>query len=391
MKIYMKRLITIFVLISLFVYGCAKSGKGGDLYTISVNDDNIEKVDNYDISTLFEDSLTIIPLQVTDECLLVNSSSFSVVNNYIYYQDATTREVCRFDMQGNFLNKIGKYGRGPGELMASDHFSVIGDSLLMMDMSMGNFCFYDLYGTGYREYELTPFVSTTYFEVIDNNLYLMTNNAEMHNLIVQDLRSDNRTYYLPADSSFFDSYACWETDNQFFVNQRGLYFRASSLNDTIFVINDGIVKPAFRIDFGKDKMPDEYIAEHGAYNLIVNAMKDNYFTDFMMYGIVDDKLFADYTIGKSNYALLHNFADNKSVATNCFVLKSDGTLPVHTYRIANNTLLFSAGASELLKTLPILLEHGKFSNAATKQKLQNLLANLNEDSNPVIFVKSFKF
>ena len=137
-------------------------------------------------------------------------------------------------------------------------------------------------------------------------------------------------------------------------------------------------------------MPDEYIAEHGAYNLIVNAMKDNYFTDFMMYGIVDDKLFADYTIGKSNYALLHNFADNKSVATNCFVLKSDGTLPVHTYRIANNTLLFSAGASELLKTLPILLEHGKFSNAATKQKLQNLLANLNEDCNPVIFIKQFK-
>ncbi len=387
----MKRVFLTIAILFGVLCGCTESKKSGDLYTICINDDKIEKVDNYDISTLFEDSLTIIPLQVTDECLLINGAPFTIDNNFIYYQDATTREVCRFDMQGNFLNKIGKYGRGPGELMASDYFVVANDTVVMMDMSMGNFCFYDIYGTGYREYDLNPFVSTSYFEVIDSQLYLMTNNCEMHNLIVQDLSTDFRTYALPSDSMYYENYTCWETDNQFFVNKDGLYFRASSLNDTIFVVGNGQVKPAFKIDFGSHKMPNEYIAENGTYDIVVKAMKDNYFTDFMMYGIVDDKLFAAYTVGKSNYALLHNFAENKSVATNCFVLKSDGTLPVHSYRIVKNTLLFSAGASELLKTLPILLEHGKFSNATTKQKLQNLLSNLTEDSNPVIFVKSFKF
>ena len=67
-------------------------------------------------------------------------------------------------------------------------------------------------------------------------------------------------------------------------------------------------------------MLSNILIRHGAYNLLMNSMKDNYFTDFMMYGIVDDKLFADYTIGKSNYALLHNFADNKTVVTNCFFI-----------------------------------------------------------------------
>lgn len=69
----------------------------------------------YPLSTVTE-RIEYIPLEKTDKCILENSMhNFIITSKDIFVFDY---KLCyRFDRQGRFLNRIGKIGRGPEELV----------------------------------------------------------------------------------------------------------------------------------------------------------------------------------------------------------------------------------------------------------------------------------
>ena len=80
----------------------------------------------------FVKSIDYIPLQSDSSCFIRRMNSHpenvEIVDNRIFIFDQ--RELLQFDIKGNFINKIGKKGKGPGEYNNIQDFTVIPD----MDM-----------------------------------------------------------------------------------------------------------------------------------------------------------------------------------------------------------------------------------------------------------------
>jgi hypothetical protein len=77
------------------------------------------------LSSIAED-IEYIPLETTPSCLLSRCSQVELFNNYIYVKDS--KALYKFDMDGNFIQQIGKIGNGPGEYGSVLWFDFIASS-----------------------------------------------------------------------------------------------------------------------------------------------------------------------------------------------------------------------------------------------------------------------
>lgn len=89
-----------------------------------------------------------IPIETSDSSLMGQYQNAYIYDNRIYIQDVETRMGNIFDMNGKFINKIGKKGNGPGELIHLTSMTIdpFGNHLIAYDQFFDKLFYYTLDG-----------------------------------------------------------------------------------------------------------------------------------------------------------------------------------------------------------------------------------------------------
>src|SRR5690554_4324573 len=69
-------------------------------------------------------STEFIPLETDNNNLIGQINKMLVSNGNIYILDKSSKQIFVFDMTGKFIQKIGVYGRGPGEYIRLNDFII---------------------------------------------------------------------------------------------------------------------------------------------------------------------------------------------------------------------------------------------------------------------------
>mgnify|MGYP002682104083 FL=1 len=96
----------------------------------------------------FADDIEFIPLQTTRESLIGGPARRVVSREQRIYVSDATRIMC-FDIEGRFLYKLDKLGRGPGEYSVIFYFDVDPDNKYLVIPNHNKLLFYGISDTGF--------------------------------------------------------------------------------------------------------------------------------------------------------------------------------------------------------------------------------------------------
>lgn len=104
--------------------------------------------DNHEIKmSVFVDSISYIPLETNDKCLIGSVGKIVVTeNNYYIIDKNITCSILCFDKLGKFVRKIGERGVAPGQYVEITDVNVYKDRVYLWDCSMGKLFVYSANG-----------------------------------------------------------------------------------------------------------------------------------------------------------------------------------------------------------------------------------------------------
>ena len=178
----MKRKIILTAILTAGLYSClSQNGSEGRGFLYTINLDKTETVDFPSISEWCDEAKTII-LETTENSLLSGMIfTLSHANDRLYVFDnniMTGGSVSEFDMDGRFIKRYGRIGRGPGEYSALSGFAIDEPNGLMylLDFRTGRIMSYNLdSGRHIETFRL------------DQNETMITSIASVGDLIYSDL------------------------------------------------------------------------------------------------------------------------------------------------------------------------------------------------------------
>ncbi|MDR1895852.1 MAG: 6-bladed beta-propeller [Prevotellaceae bacterium] len=111
-------------IIVLFLFSCNKKSQKEVLYTDKII--SAEKINSGDfLLSSITDSVSFVPLETADECLIKNVDKLYWINDSIFILDKQgNNKVLVFDGAGRFIRTIGAVGNGPGEYIQLNDFCV---------------------------------------------------------------------------------------------------------------------------------------------------------------------------------------------------------------------------------------------------------------------------
>jgi len=101
--------------------GCTKNTESKEDSIISLDPKEAEP--SLPLST-FVDSITYIPLETSDESMMVRVSEIIIRDKFIYAVDIEQKIVFIFDIKGNYVSKLDRQGEGPDEYLWMQHVMV---------------------------------------------------------------------------------------------------------------------------------------------------------------------------------------------------------------------------------------------------------------------------
>lgn len=112
--------IIIFTLCELLFWGCSQKEPVADN---SLNFDLTGTSDKLNLSSIV-DSISYINLEETEESLIGMIYRIQFANDKYFIHDFPSKSIMLFDSNGKYLNKLAKYGQGPGEYISIESFCV---------------------------------------------------------------------------------------------------------------------------------------------------------------------------------------------------------------------------------------------------------------------------
>ena len=264
----------ILVLVEAFLTGCS-SGKqsnssSSDIRKISINP-NSREIGKLTMSEIVE-SITYIPLETKDECLIGTVAGFIFSENYMLLSCGITKRCYLFSRTGHFIAQIGDIGQGPGEYTTFTSFININeknDQVIIHNLTPDQLLYYDLTGRFIKSIPLehdsrimsyhngfyllkdrnrgnTPnsiFGNTSYsYTILDEDFSIITQKIQPKSFVM------NPPNHIVARGAAFCQYIY---DNQ-------VHVRENMLNDTLYRINhDFDFIPKYIVNAGKYEMTVE--------------------------------------------------------------------------------------------------------------------------------------
>ena len=122
--------------------------------------------------SMFVDSISYLPLEDSDECLIGKVTDVIFSDQYVFVLDGKQQIVWTFDKEGKFVSSIDKRGRGPGEYMGLVQFEYDKKSneLLLLDGWSKAILHYSPEGTYLKRDDLDLYCSD--FKIVNDGYVL---------------------------------------------------------------------------------------------------------------------------------------------------------------------------------------------------------------------------
>lgn len=221
------------------------------------------------LSDVFE-SVKVIGLEQTEEALF--GFRFSIIRTsgemlYISTFSNDRKKIFGYDLEGNLVHVIKKFGPGPDELGQLINFSVVDDhTLTVLSQTKNTLYTFDINEDKIiRKQRFTGNPTDHY--VIDpeaDGYYFLKGPTALHNyfppyswLTRVDSQLNEVAGFLPGKHSKNRvNYMPYTTHNLQVFNKKVLALR--SYSDTIQAVRNGTISPEYVLDFGNYKRYDEY-------------------------------------------------------------------------------------------------------------------------------------
>ena len=286
----------------IFLFFISGACREQDSNTINCPRINIPLKEDENILNLSEivDSLSYIGLETSSECLIGKIDKLITWKNRLVIADKTkAHAIFVFSEQGEFILKIDKVGRGPGEFVTLTDFTISAEGdIIIFDGSQRKLIIYSSEGKLIKELTLnfnaesvvflTNNVVAFYCDFIHN--HQLIKNSQYPNLIVYDLNIEK---ILNADLYFDQNILRQETVG--FVNN------FSSLKDGTATLLIPMDNTLYRV-FSNDTVSRYYYLNYGEQTKNAQqAYKERIINHTV--SVVD----ADREFASANYAILLNY------------------------------------------------------------------------------------
>jgi len=372
---------------------------------IDLDNANANSDDYFLYSSMYKSVKTIL-LETNESCLIGFIKKMRVYDPYIIILDSyVAKSVLIFDMNGRFIRKIGNVGPGPGEYTRPFDFTVDkeGNAIYVIDGHLSRINKYDLntgrfiHSINYEkdvrsfniEYVGGKLFADAYFSKHSDNNYLIRIIEEPSGKIAGNFLNVKEYGKGISNTSFI-------RDNVFYPreNSRNVVF-VQPLMDQIIELSSESVSSLFEIK-SKDAITPEIIKtamEKNQYQYMMNLMQYNKY--FHISGFIEhgNRIIFDYQKGNKFKLILYNKQTHEvGVFQNkwndlFFLNKGTGTYPVPKVGCFDSSGVYYYYDTSRLSRIQQLAVTGALSPELDKL---DVLKNLEEDANPMIFYYEFK-
>jgi len=259
----MKKWITFIIFIILFI-GCSNP---------NLNLNNIQTIDlvNFETTdTLAIKSIRYVPLETNSKSLIGNIDKILINKNRTFIMDSRyAKAIFIFDNNGKFLSKIDKKGKGPGEYIQIEDFSIDEENNIYIYDNGRKIIVYKESGEFKTEYKFR--YTAKDLVIIDNDnlalfkLFNYTNTT--HSIGLYNFSKDKLTKFLPARKSIDNIENRSLTMNHFYKSKKVIYFN-NYHSDIIYTIAKDQIIPVFKIRMSSFPNDQEFIKLIKAHNNI---------------------------------------------------------------------------------------------------------------------------
>ena len=248
----------LFLILFILALSCKKSVNESNLNlkTIKLDDSTLAKGSSIDelISEYF-----FVKLETKEESLITTIDKIQVSNDTLFIGDFSQNAILIFNIKGEFINKISRLGRGPGEYLHIADFS--------LDPQSGNIVLLDLGTRKLRTYKKNgEFVSQQQdidFSVAGGDYFSIENSGNYiyyrDNGVFPGSSLKNNIFITDSHQNYINSGAPI-TDTFIGLAMGSIHIDADSsntyvwpaFNDTIYRIDKGhLIKPYAKLDIQK--------------------------------------------------------------------------------------------------------------------------------------------
>ena len=328
-----------------------------------------------------------IKLEANENSVFGDIRRLRVTADRIYILDSDIAEsLFVFNREGGFLFKVGRKGGGPGEYYSINDFFIdtTRNEIIIYDANLRDLHYYNSEGNYIRTHSFKgmwsfacyPFDSTHY--ALDFVRKPWSRNVFHLQLVDQD----NDVYFeykkLKHDYHFVNNY------HISFYNGISKTFYVPAFCDTIFAVSNSGIEGGYAVDFGKQKIPEEFFIGLKSEEYPVKLLKSTY-----CYGIknvleTDKFLFFEFKYGNMGFPLTYN---KESEVTHIHIQYLP--MPLASY---NNCFVgvLSSSLSEHIRSGQIEKKQCDDWRNAIGEANWNLLLSLKEEDNPLVFFYEFE-
>lgn len=221
---------------------CGCSGNGQ-----IVNDDVVVieipmKKDNSEFRlSEFVDSISYVPLETNDRCLIGSMDKLIVTDRYYYVIDKeTTSSIFCFDTKGKFIRKVGRKGVAEGEYVSITDVNLYNDKIYVLDSELMKLFIFTSEGDLEKEIKI-DYVAESFTVIDDSWICLFFDFKHNQNLLSQD-EYPNLLFLNIEDGTkipdlYFDSKLCTSGIISLYANFIYDGTLIIPLNDTIYQVS----------------------------------------------------------------------------------------------------------------------------------------------------------
>ena len=215
-------------------------------------------------------SITYIPLETSDDCLLKSLRKVIVSDKHLLVSDAD--RILLFDTSGHFITEIGRKGQGPGEYIGWFDFCFSWDrSKIFILTNFTNRCLeYNLEGKFLNSFQIESLatkmrpLNDSLFVFHPTNQPLFDNTWEgspnENSLIISDLYNNIEKTFKNHHKLAKTNFVMWGGSGAFYSFEGNIRFKEHGANaDTLFTVTVNELIPYAVFDLGNKKMPVEIV------------------------------------------------------------------------------------------------------------------------------------
>ncbi len=345
-------------------------------------------------SDLFE-SFEIIPLETTNESLIGKINSISLIKDKIIILDRfVSKSVLLFNSNGEFIRKIGKLGKGPGEYISPSSISAddINGKIAVYDGMLNKISLYDINGEFEKSIKLKSKIAAKSIELYKDKIYISNYAHDLIPFLIYAIDFDGNVLgeWLPNTyPEGFSDNTQLSTNTVFFRTNKNLKFRNWLMN-AIYNIESNSIKPTILLksnnNFTKHELAE--IKNNQKGNYFMSLLRSNKFIGISSYIEVNDLSILEYLNNSKTFVLFYNHKTGTINCTTLLKFHDDMTnFPgrvLSFFHTSYDDKLIAPITGHLMEDL--IEKVRKSGNLSTYHNLQNLTY----DSNPCIVLYKCK-